>query len=79
MIKLVKLASNFFRIDINDISFWFSYENCVGLRINEKCYVSKNIWSTITGKHINQIAGEQISRQEFLTYLQSFGNLIVAT
>ena len=77
--KLIKLASNFVRMDINDISLWFSYETCVALMVNKKCFVSENVWSKSTGKHINQIQGEMVSRDQFLMHLRSIGNLTTVT
>ena len=46
------------RVDIGDLSLWFSYNTIVAFcepgKLNR---MSENVWGTTTGKHINAIDG----------------------
>lgn len=50
-------AKNFNSVSIGDVTFYFSYETCVGVNIGHRLYVHKNIWGTTTGKHLNWLDG----------------------
>ena len=59
------------RLDIGRLSVWFSYDTIVAIQ-NGETYVSKNCWSTTTGKHLNAIDGgdrdakkRRLPRKEF--------------
>ena len=61
MIRLTKEANNLHRLELDDITIWFSYETPIAFRctIKETAFnmfvITKNIWSPTTGKHLNII------------------------
>jgi len=50
-------ALNAQRVDIGDVSFYFSYETIVAVQWAGNRYVIQNQWSVTTGKHLNWIDG----------------------
>ena len=44
------------RLDIGNLSVWFSYDTVVAIWDDAK-YVSENAWGPTTGKHLNAIDG----------------------
>jgi hypothetical protein len=54
MILLKQLSPNFNELVIDNVSIWFSYQNPVAI-YSDKLHISKNIWSSTTGKHLNVI------------------------
>jgi len=62
---------NALRLDIGDISLWFSYKTVIAFRdgFNGEIVVSENKWSVVTGKHLNFIDGgnkkSRLNRIEF--------------
>ena len=51
-------AKNFNKVEIGDLELYFSYETCIGFRTSKTgLVVSKNIWGSTTGKHLNWIDG----------------------
>lgn len=63
--RLIKLASNLYKLDLNrPISYdnnkasiiWFSYETPIAfVRNTTDVVMTKNIWSSTTGKHLNMV------------------------
>ena len=58
------------RVDFGPVTVWFSYATVVAFRVcGHGLVVSKNVWSTTTGKHLNQIdggdKGGRVDRDEF--------------
>jgi len=52
------LKPNLTKIELNDkIGVWFSYETPIAFRVDDTVYISENIWSQTTGKHLNFIDG----------------------
>ena len=62
-------AKNFNSVSIGDIIFYFSYETCVGVYIENRLYVHENVWGTTTGKHLNWLDGgnkkDRLNSDEF--------------
>ena len=42
-------------VNIGELQFYFSYETIIAFRDENGLKISKNIWSTTTGKHLNWI------------------------
>jgi hypothetical protein len=63
--RLIKEANNFYRLDLHPFSFWFSYETCVAFSTLTDLYISENVWSQITGKHLNLLNPEQLLTRNF--------------
>lgn len=56
--KIRIFAVNFVRVDVNELSMWFSYETMIAFQAPETgLVVHQNDWSTTTGKHLNEIDG----------------------
>lgn len=52
------LRPNLTKIELNDeIGVWFSYETPIAFRVDDKVFISENVWSNTTGKHLNYIDG----------------------
>lgn len=52
-----KGSQNAIRVDMGDITLWFSYTTIIAVRIGPDTWVSKNEWSNTTGKHLAAIDG----------------------
>lgn len=68
MIKHKELRANFYEVQINELSLYFSYETIIGFQNGcNPPVISENVWSTTTGKHLNQIAlkEKRIPHEEF--------------
>lgn len=51
-------ARNFNSVSIGSVTFYFSYQTCVAVRVGwSKLYVCKNVWGSTTGKHLNWVDG----------------------
>lgn len=72
---------NFSRVDIGDLTVWFSYRTPVGFHHPETgTVVRENDWSNTTGRHLTEIDGgsrearkARISGEDFCRRLESFG------
>lgn len=50
----------------DNITIWFSYETPVAFAISgEGTFKSENIWSRTTQRHLNDIPGRELGREEF--------------
>lgn len=74
MIKLEKLSNSLTKVTTNNHNLWFSYETLIAFcehRISNMVFISENIWSRTTAKHINMIKEislfdfKQLKREEF--------------
>ena len=104
MIRLTKQAHSLHRLELDDITIWFSYETPVAFEItgnNVRCNncmkqykdkdlltcencntdeylmdtpygfkITKNIWSSTTGKHLNMINSDRSIRIEFDEFIK---------
>lgn len=50
---------NFTRVDVGDMTYWFSYKTCVAFSRHDGFapVVRENVWGPTTGKHLNHIDG----------------------
>jgi len=78
MISLDNLCNNFNKVTVNYASFYFSYKTIVAFAVYQKFYVSENIWSRTTGKHLNMLCEkkERINHSEFKKILETILNNI---
>ena len=60
--KLNQIASNFTSVEIGGYTFYFSYETCIGIKGLSDTFVSENVWSNTTGKHLNQLEPDKKKR-----------------
>ena len=60
-------------VNIGTTELYFSYETCVAFRHDHQLRVSENVWSTTTGRHLNEIDGgnkkSRLAREEFVADL----------
>ena len=53
-------------VTVGPIELAFSYETVIAFDAGEGWVMSENIWSTTTGKHINEVSrGPRIDRADF--------------
>jgi len=85
MIRLVREAPNLHIVQLRtkwdidpdysqlNLSIWFSYETPVAYQKGNELVISKNIWSSTTGKHLNIIdpdKSKRIDNHEFNERMQ---------
>lgn len=78
MIRLTKEAQNLHKLTTDKLEIWFSYEIPVAFGIiggfcEYKMYITKNIWSSTTGKHLNMIdpdGSKRVENSEFNKLLE---------
>jgi hypothetical protein len=74
--RIDSTAPNFTYVDLGKIGIWFSYKTPIASVTNEDRFVSQNIWSSTTGKHLNIIDGgkkdSRIPNDEFVKRLNKF-------
>ena len=61
---------------INDVTFYFSYETCIAFEVDCKLYISKNVWSTTTGKHLNWIEPNKSKRLEYEVFQKELNSIL---
>ncbi len=61
---------NTVRVDVGELTTWFSYTTCVAFRFRGgRLVVRENAWGPTTGKHLNLIdGGNQSSRVNATTF-----------
>lgn len=60
--RLYPVRTNLNRVDVNGVSFWFSYQTVVAFEDHKGLVVSENVWSQTTGKHLNSIQSDKSLR-----------------
>jgi hypothetical protein len=62
------------RVDIGDLTLWFSYKTLVAFQFTGKGRtVTRNYWSTTTGKHLNWIdGGNKANRVDAETFAEKW-------
>lgn len=72
--KLIKMTSNFYRLESNNKIVWFSYEEPIVVYISsDKFFVSDMIFSKTTSKHRNLICTNKkywVPHDKFLSILE---------
>lgn len=59
-------------LDLDGALVYYSYNTIVAVRIHGKLYISENVWSVTTGKHLNYIDPDKSIRMphnEFVDFL----------
>jgi hypothetical protein len=55
----IKKASNrntqLYEVRIGQVSLFFSYETCIAFQYPKGAYMSENVWSVTTGRHMNEL------------------------
>lgn len=78
MTKLINYKANFNQVNIgNNLTIYFSYETPIAFYDNGKLIISENIWSSTTGKHLNDINRDKsirINNTEFNERFKMFLN-----
>ena len=54
---------NFTRVDMFDVTVWFSYGTMIAFRYRGLLRVRRNDWGPTTGRHINSIVGDDVRRR----------------
>lgn len=52
-------------IEICDLTLYFSYDTIVAFKEGTNFYISENIWSKTTGKHLNWLEKDKKSRLKY--------------
>lgn len=65
------------RVDVGTkLTLWYSYDTVIAFSDGSRTFVSQNVWSTTTGKHLNWIDGgdksKRIPYEEFKAKLESY-------
>lgn len=71
-LKLEKIASNLHTVQVGSLTLYYSYQTVVAYRFGGRLYMSKNVWSRTTGKHLNIIDrySERMDQTAFLSGLE---------
>lgn len=73
--RLSQIASNVSRVDVGELTIWFSYEEPVAFIYRGDFHISENVWSATTGKHLNIIEPDKSWREKYPIFV---GNLEAA-
>lgn len=52
---------NFYRVDLGRLIVWFSYETPIAFQVGGKRFISENVWTKTTGKHLNKLDDGTVS------------------
>lgn len=71
------LSPSFTKVELTDsIGIWFSYETPIAFRVDDTTYISENVWSQTTGKHLNYIdGGAKAGRMKHADFLKKITEL----
>jgi hypothetical protein len=61
-------------VTVGDVQLYFSYETVIAFRYAGKLYVSENIWSRTTGKHLSYIDSDKSRRIKHDQFLRLLNN-----
>jgi len=76
MVTLKKIANNFSVVSFGNTKLYFSYETLIGFQKGDQEFVRQNVWSTTTGKHLNQINPDKSTRLIEHDFKDKFQELI---
>lgn len=71
--KYCENSGNNIAVRIKNVSVYFSYKTVVAIKVDDELFISDNVFSTTTGKHINAISPDKsirISRDRFEEMLE---------
>ena len=75
----LRTTKNLYKINLtNNIEIFYSYQTKVAFKINNQLFISENVWSVTTAKHLNWIEdfcgvprkGSRLGHKHFLKQLQ---------
>lgn len=70
--------ANFSVVTVGALTLWFSYQTCIGFRVDgSEPVASENLWGPTTGKHLNGIGvgpAFRLPREEFTARLSAAVN-----
>lgn len=53
---------NFYEIETDGITFWYSYKTCIAFRGDGGLVIRENDWSVTTGRHLNFVNDDKSIR-----------------
>jgi hypothetical protein len=66
---------NFSVVEVGGITYWFSYQTCIGFQDDATCTVvaRQNHWGTTTGKHLNHFSelSQRVDDETFARLLEA--------
>lgn len=71
-----KYAAHCMSFTDGDSVYWFSYNTLVAFRIKGEFHIRKNIWGTITGKHLNWICKDKTIREDEEVFNENYKRCI---
>ena len=75
----LRTTKNLYKINLtSNIEIFYSYQTKVAFKINNQLFISENVWSVTTAKHLNWIEdfcgvarkGSRLGHKDFLKHLQ---------
>lgn len=66
-----------FMIRLEELRIWYSFQHIVAFSVKDEKYVSENIWSRTTGKHINAIEPDHEKRIGYEEFVQKFLEIVL--
>jgi len=64
-------------IESGNISIYYSYGTIIAIKVDDELTISKNIWGTVTGKHLNTIDRDKSKRVENKVLQELVDKLVV--
>jgi len=64
-------------IESGNISIYYSYETIIAVKVDDELTISKNIWGSVTGKHLNTIDRDKSKRVENKVLQELVDKLVV--
>jgi hypothetical protein len=61
-VKLVKVMPNLTRLELGELTIWFSYETPIGYLFRGRLVARENDWGAVTGKHLNHACPDKTKR-----------------
>ena len=55
---------------IGTVLFYYSYNTIVAFELGDELFISKNVWSVTTGKHLNWICRDKSIRMDYQKFLE---------
>jgi hypothetical protein len=78
MIKLNELMHHLTEVVINDEKFfYFSYSTCIAFQIDNQLFISENVWSSTTGKHLNRINPDKTIRMNHEDFENALAQVVI--
>lgn len=60
--RLEKISNNLYVFITEELSVYFSYETPIAFEHEGELYISENVWTNTTGKHLNMIDSDKKNR-----------------